>query len=58
LSDKKGSLDSLAKTMGMFVDRHEHTGKDGADLIPKEPNDTDTARRIAFILAQAMQDKK
>jgi phage terminase small subunit len=23
LSDKKGSLDSLAKTMGMFVDRHE-----------------------------------
>jgi phage terminase small subunit len=32
LSDKKGALDSLAKHLGMFVDRHEHTGKDGAPL--------------------------
>lgn len=32
LADKKGALDSLAKHLGMFVDRHEVTGKDGAPL--------------------------
>ena len=32
LSDKKGALDSLAKHLGMFVDRTEITGKDGAPL--------------------------
>ena len=26
ITDKKGALDSLAKHLGMFVERHEHTG--------------------------------
>ncbi len=29
LADKKGALDSIAKHLGMFKERHEHTGKDG-----------------------------
>lgn len=51
LSDKKGALDSLGKHLGMFVERHEHTGKDGAPIEIKDT--TDLARRMAFILAQA-----
>lgn len=33
LHDKKGALDSLAKHLGLFIERHELTGKDGAPLI-------------------------
>lgn len=32
LHDKKGALDSIAKHLGMFVDRTELTGKDGAPI--------------------------
>ena len=32
LNDKKGALDSLAKYLGMFKERVELTGKDGAPL--------------------------
>jgi len=33
-SDKKSALDSLARTFGMFVDKTQLSGKDGAPLIP------------------------
>jgi phage terminase small subunit len=32
LSDKKGALDSLARHLGMFIDRKEITGKDGGPI--------------------------
>lgn len=32
LADKKGALDSIAKHLGMFTERHEHTGKDGGPI--------------------------
>lgn len=32
ITDKKGALDSIAKHLGMFVDRTEITGKDGGPL--------------------------
>lgn len=32
LHDKKGALDSMAKHLNMFVERHEHTGKDGKPI--------------------------
>lgn len=35
LWDKMSALEKLCRCNGMFVDRHEHTGKDGADLIVK-----------------------
>jgi len=33
-SDKKAALDSLARTFGMFVDKTQLSGKDGAPLVP------------------------
>lgn len=33
-ADKKAALDSVAKHLGMFIERHEHTGKDGKELFP------------------------
>ena len=33
-ADKKGALDSVAKHLVMFIERHEHTGKDGMELFP------------------------
>lgn len=50
LSDKRAALDSLAKHFGMFTERVEVTGKDGAPL--QEMSMLETARRLAFILAQ------
>lgn len=38
LHDKKGALDSLAKHLGLLIDKHEVTGKDGKPLsIKLEP---------------------
>lgn len=34
LHDKKGALDALARHLGLFVERHELTGKDGGELPP------------------------
>ena len=45
------SLELLGKHLGMFKERVEHTGKDGAPLVP-EADPTQLARRIAFILAK------
>lgn len=33
LHDKKAALDSIAKIKGLFVDKHEHTGKDGGPIV-------------------------
>jgi phage terminase small subunit len=35
LADKKGALDSIAKYLGMFIDKTEITGKDGVPLVPR-----------------------
>jgi len=48
--DKKGALDSLARHLGMFTERHEHTGKNGAP-IEVRLSDFERARRLAFLLA-------
>lgn len=59
LHDKKGALDSMAKHLGMFVDRHEHTGRDGgpievdnASLTPEERK-----KRIEELLAKRSEKK-
>ncbi len=52
LHDKKSALDSLAKHLGLFIDRHELTGRDGTPLQPPE-DPVLLAKRVAFILAQA-----
>jgi phage terminase small subunit len=32
--DKNSALDKIAKHLGMFIERVEHTGKDGGPLVP------------------------
>jgi len=32
LHDKKGALDMIGKHLGMFIEKHEHTGKDGGPI--------------------------
>jgi len=58
LYDKLGALRDLAKHLGMFVEKHEVTGKDGEALIPKEVSANDAARRVAFLLQQAVQTQE
>jgi len=48
-ADKKPALDSVAKHLGMFIERHELTGKDGMALFP-DLSDADLDARIAAIL--------
>ncbi len=57
LHDKKSALVDLGKHLGMFKERVEHTGKDGAPIETVTLSDTDAARRLAFILARAAQAK-
>lgn len=56
MADKKASLDSISKILGLFVEKHEHTGKNGKDLIP-DMDDTERARRVLFAIMMAENDK-
>lgn len=56
-ADKKGALDSLAKIKGLFVEKVEHTGAGGKELIPPG-SDIETARRVAFLLASGADKLK
>lgn len=58
LLDKRGALVDLGKHLGMFTDKHEHTGKDGAPLVPELPENRDLARVILSILSQAQIAKE
>lgn len=53
LADKRAALMDLSKLVGMQVDKIEHSAPDGAPLIPQ--TDNETARRIAFLLAQGLE---
>lgn len=57
LLDKLSGLDKLGKHLGMFTDKHEHTGKDGAPLIPEVTDKRDLARAIFAILREARIEK-
>lgn len=43
----------IARDLGL-ADKQEHTGKDGADLLPP-PDETEIARRLAFLLASGLK---
>lgn len=53
LHDKLNALEKLGKHLGMFVDKVEHTGKDGGPIEMAELSPNERARRIAFILSRA-----
>ena len=39
--DKNSALEKLAKHLGMFIERHEHTGKDGGPIQTEETSARD-----------------
>lgn len=55
LADKKGPLELLGKHLSVFVDRVEHTGKDGGPIETADMTETEVARRIAFALQRGAQ---
>ena len=58
LHDKQAALVNLGKHLGMFVEKHEHTGANGGPIETKELSSLEVARRIAFALAAGQQAKK
>ena len=54
LADKRAALVDIGRHLGMFPTKVEHTGKDGADLIPPM-DDYELARRIGLVLQRATQ---
>lgn len=52
--DKNSALEKLAKHLGMFIERHEHTGKNGESLIPESRADRDVAKAVAVLLAKGL----
>ncbi|WP_016745755.1 terminase small subunit [Rhizorhabdus wittichii] len=48
--DKRGALVDIAKIMGFYVEKHEHTGKDGGPIEVADMSEAEKARRIAFVL--------
>jgi phage terminase small subunit len=44
LADKRAALVDIGRHLGMFTDKHEVTGKDGAPLMPAEPS------KVALVL--------
>lgn len=59
LYDKKAALVDMGRHLGMFTEKHEVTGKDGAPLIPDGPIDKiDLARRLLHLIAEAAREKK
>lgn len=57
LTPKAPALEALGKSLGMFVERMELTGKDGAPL-QVEMSDNEKARRVAFMLARVLAEKE
>lgn len=53
MHDKRAALVDLGKHLGMFVDKHEHTGKDGEPLVP-ESGDREVAKALLAILSTAV----
>lgn len=48
--DKLSALDKIGRHLGMFVEKHELTGKDGGPIETADVSDLDRARTIAFAL--------
>lgn len=53
--DKKSALVDIGKHLGMFTEKHEHTGPGGSPLIPEAKPPRELAKLILSIFAQAQQ---
>jgi phage terminase small subunit len=56
LNDRMKALDSLAKHLGMYTVKHEHSGKNGGPIETKEISNVEVARRLAFLFTKGTQD--
>lgn len=58
LSDraKREELIGRHHKVGAWVDKHEHTGRDGGPIQTEEISDTERARRVAFLLSKATRE--
>lgn len=58
LSDraKREELIGRHRRIGAWIDKHEHTGKDGGPIQTEEISDTERARRVAFLLTKATRE--
>lgn len=52
--DKRAALVDIGKHLGMFVEKHEHTGKDGGPIETKDVSDRDLAKAMALVLAKGL----
>lgn len=52
--DKNSALEKIAKHLGMFVEKVEHTGADGAPLMP-EASPRDLAKAVAALLSKGIK---
>lgn len=57
LADKRAALVDLGRHYGLFKDKVEHTGKDGGPIETKEVSDLEAARRMAYLLSLAADEK-
>lgn len=46
------------KLLGLVVEKNEHTGKDGGPIETADITDIEAARRVAFMLGQAVTRKR
>lgn len=56
LADKRAALVDIGRHLGMFKDRVEHTGKDGAELVPRETAPGRLALAILALLPKPVPD--
>ena len=57
LADKRSALVDMGKHLGMFVDKHELTGKDGGAIEMVNLTTQDRARALAAFVAKTKADK-
>lgn len=51
------ALELLGKHLGMFIDKHEHTGKDGGAIQVENLTTEERARALAAFVARTQADK-
>lgn len=56
LHDKKGALDSMARHLGMFIDRHEHSGPNNGPLQFEDMTLNEQFRRFSLFVEDGFRE--